>query len=129
MIVDSTNKKLLTESCLKQFGAWNKFLLKYMYGDDVNMVADLGAHKAFPDMFKEEDGEGPDNKVKFVVRGEQLDVKAYADAIFSEKAYLDAYMHFGDQHPQTIKDRSVLRQAIQNFEGRTGITWPFKDEG
>ncbi len=127
MIVDFTNKKLLTESWLKQFGAWNKLLLKYMYGNDVNMVADLGAHKMLGKMF-EEGEEGVDNELKFVVRGEHRDVKAYADALFAEKTYLDTYMHFGEDHPQTQKARTTLRQAVQQFQGTTGITWPFKDE-
>ena len=127
MIIDFTKKGLLTESWLKQFGAWNKFLLQYMYGEDVNMVADLGAHKVIGGMFKEED-EGVDSKVKFVIRGEQRDVKAYADAIVREKEYLDMYMQHGDDHPQTLKAKEVLRQAVSEFENRTGITWPFRDE-
>ena len=128
MIVDFTNKNLLTESWLKQFGAWNKLLLQYMYGKDVNMVADLGAHKALGKLFQEDEEGGVDNELKFVVRGEQRDVKAYADALFAEKAYLDAYMHFGEEHPQPQKAKTTLRQAVQKFQGTTGITWPFKDE-
>ena len=126
MIVDFTNKKVLNESWLKQFGAWNKVLLQHMYGQDVNMVADLGAHKAFG--LEEEEGANVDSKFKFIVRGEHRDVKAYADALFAEKSYLDAYMHFGEGHPQTEKARTILRQAIQKFQSTTGITWPFKDE-
>ena len=126
MIIDFTNKKkLLTESWMKQFGAWNKLLLQYMYGDDVNMVADLGAHKVLGSMIKEEE---VDSGVKFIVRGEHRDVKAYSDAIFREKNYLDMYMKFGNEHPQTLKAREELGQAVQTFEMRTGITWPFKDE-
>jgi len=127
MIVDFTNKKLLTESWLKQFGAWNKLLLQYMYGNDVNMVADLGAHKALGKLFNEEE-DGVDNQLKFVVRGEPRDVKAYADALFAEKMYLDAYMHFGEDHLQTQKAKTTLRQTVQQFQGTTGIVWPFKDE-
>ena len=127
MIIDFTDKKLLTESWLKQFGAWNKLLLKYMYGDDVNMVADLGAHKTLGGLFKED--EEPDSKLKFVVRGEHRDVKAYADALFAEKSYLDMYMRYGDEHPQAQKARTMLRHAVQKFQTTTGITWPFKDEG
>lgn len=127
MIIDFTNKELLTESWLKQFGTWNKLLLQYMYGDDVNMVADLEGHKVMGGLFKEEDEE-IDNKLKFVVRGEHRDIKAYADALFAEKKYLDMYMQFGDGHPQTEKARTILRQTVQQFQRITGITWPFKDE-
>ena len=53
MIVDFTDKKkLLTESWLAQFGAWNKYLLQHMYGEDVNMVAPLGAHDWAKEMLR-----------------------------------------------------------------------------
>ena len=125
VIIDFTKKKLLTESWLKQFGAWNKFLLQHMYGKDVNMIADLGVHK----LLGLEEDEQPDSKLKFVVRGEHRDVKAYAEAIFAEKKYLDMYLHYGKGHPQTEKARELLKQAVHQFQSTTGITWPFKDEG
>ena len=128
MIIDFTKKKLLTESWLKQFGAWNKTLLKYMYGNDVNMVANLANPAKFFDMLEEEGAGGPDSQLKFVVRGEHRDVKAYADALFAEKNYLDMYLQFGAGHPQTEKARTVLREAVQQFQRITGISWPFKDE-
>ena len=42
MQIDLTrNPKLLTESWLKAFGEWNKTILKYIYGKDVDMIANL----------------------------------------------------------------------------------------
>ena len=41
MIDFTRNSKLLTESWMKAFGAWNKTILKYIYGKDVDMVANL----------------------------------------------------------------------------------------
>jgi hypothetical protein len=114
MIDFTRNPKLLTESWLKAFGAWNKTLLKYVYGKDVDMIANLN-----------ED----DNSLKFVIRGEVEDVKSYANAIVAEKNYLEAYAQFGKEHPMTTKQRVILDQAIQQFEQKTGITWPFVDEG
>ena len=114
MIDFTRNPKLLTESWLKAFGAWNKTLLKYVYGKDVDMIANLN-----------ED----DNSLKFVIRGEVEDVKSYANAIVAEKNYLEAYAQFGKDHPMTNKHRVVLDQAVQQFELKTGITWPFVDEG
>ena len=126
MVVDFTKKKeLLTESWLRQFGAWNKILLKQMYGDNVNMMAPLTSVADIANFLKEED---IDNQLSFVVRGEQKDVKAYANALFSEKNYLDRYLQHGEDHPQTHKAREVLRQAVSEFESETGITWPFADE-
>jgi len=128
VIVDFTKKEdLLTESWLAQFGQWNKMLLKQMYGNDVKMMAPLTSGSQVLNFFKEdEDGGG---KIEFVVRGEQRDVKAYANAIYAEKNYLDRYLLHGEDHPQTIKAREVLRQAVSKFEAQTGITWPFTDEG
>ena len=104
MIDFTRNSRLLTESWMKAFGAWNKTLLKYIYGKDV------------------------ENSLNFIIRGEVEDVRAYANAIMAEKNYLEAYTEFGKEHPMTEKQRIVLEQAVDNFEQRTGITWPFVDE-
>ena len=126
MKLDFTKKKLLTESWMKTFGEWNKTLLKYMYGKDVNMVATLG-NMNVPLGFKE--GEGEKETLKFSIRGEEEDVRAYAQAITSEKEYLDLFVKYGEEHPQSQKAKEKLDQAVANFEQITGITWPFKDEG
>ena len=125
MEIDFTKKRLLTESWLQTFGAWNKTLLRHMYGKDVNMVATLGNGK-FPIEFKE--GEGEKESLKFTIRGEEEDVRAYAKAIAAEKEYLDLFVKFGEKHPQSQKAKEVLDQAVAAFEQTTGITWPFKDE-
>ena len=130
MIIDFTKKKeILTESWLAQFGAWNKLLLKQMYGRDVNMMATLPGIGDFGKFIKEDGEGGEENALKFVVRGEQKDLKVYADALFAEKNYLDKYLHYGEGHMQTTKAREVLRQTVTRFEAQTSITWPFTDEG
>ena len=129
MKIDFTNKKqLLTESWLQWFGEWNKEFLKYVYGKDVNMVANLGTHKMLSNLVNEQDDEeGP--KLKFVIRGEVEDVKAYSKAIMAEKEYLDHFVRYGKEHPRSQKSKELLDQAVGHFEQTTGITWPFKDEG
>ena len=122
MKLDFTKKKLLNESWMRAFADWNKTFLKYLYGNDVTMTADLKAHQKL-----EEDEEGP--KLKFVIRGEVEDVKAYSRAIMAEKEYLDNYVRYGAEHPRSQKTKEMLDQAIANFEEVTNITWPFKDEG
>jgi len=120
------NKQLLKESWLKAWGEWNKTLLRYMYGDDVKMMAKL-KEPSLGDLMKEDDEEeGP--KLKFSITGKKKDVKAYADALMAEKNYLDAYVEYGREHLQTVKTRELLNQAVAEFEGNTGIMWPFKDE-
>ena len=122
MKIDFTKKKLLNESWMRAFADWNKTFLKYLYGNDVTMTADLKAHQKL-----KEDEEGP--KLKFVIRGEVEDVKAYSKAIMAEKEYLDNYVRYGSDHPQSQKSKEILDQAVANFEQVTDITWPFKDEG
>ena len=124
MIIDFTNKKkLLTESWMRAMADWNKTLLKYLYGKDVTMTADVTAHK---NLFKEEEDDG--QSLKFVIRGEIEDVKAYSKAIMAEKNYLDHFIKHGEDHPRSQKSKELLDQAVANFEEVTGITWPFKDE-
>jgi hypothetical protein len=123
-----SEKKLLNESWLKMFGTWNKEILKYIYGKDVKMHAQLGAHQMFDKMIKEDEEEGVDNTLSFSISGEERDVKSYANAIMAQKHYIDAYVMHGAEHMQTIKQREILDQAIRNFEQTTGITWPFTTE-
>ena len=118
-----SKKQLLNESWLKMFGEWNKQMLKYIYGDDVKMRAQLDAHKMIY-----EDEEESANTLEFSITGEERDVKSYANAIMSQKNYLDTYVNLGPDHMQTKKQREVLDQAIHQFEQTTGITWPFTTE-
>ena len=99
---------------MELLGAWSKTLLKMMYGDDVNVVANVNEGDAGP---------------RFIIRGKHKDVKSYAKAIVAEKDYLDAYSQYGKDHMQTVKAREILNTAVQNFENTTGLLWPFKDEG
>ena len=119
-----SKKQLLNESWLKMFGEWNKHMLKYIYGDDVKMRAQLDAHK----LIYEDDEEKSVNTLEFSIVGEERDVKAYANAIMSQKNYLDVYVDLGPDHMQTRKQKELLNQAIHQFEQTTGITWPFTTE-
>lgn len=113
LVIDLERAKVtLNETWNEMVGSWTKTLLKYMYGDDVKIVANLNEEA----------------KTQFVIRGKYKDVKAYAKAVSAEKEFLDAYREFGNDHPQTQKKRQELRADVQNFEMVTGITWPFKDE-
>ena len=115
LVIDLSERKLLKETWMEMLGSWSKSLLKMMYGDDVNIVANLN----------EDEEENP----KFIIRGKYKDVKSYAKAIVAEKNYLDAYSQYGKEHLQTVKAREELNTAVDNFESTTGLLWPFKDEG
>ena len=41
MVIDFSDKILLKETYTEMLGSWSKTLLKWMYGDDVKMVANL----------------------------------------------------------------------------------------
>ena len=114
VVIDLERAKVtLNETFAEMIGAWTKTLLKFMYGKDVNVVANLNEEEATN---------------KFIIRGKYKDVKAYAKAVSAEKEFLDAYKEFGSNHPQTQKKRQELRADVSQFETVTGLTWPFKDE-
>ena len=116
MVIDLSKKQMLNESFVKMLGTWSKTLLKYMYGDDVQVVANVN------------EDEETTNAPKFIIRGKQKDVKAYASAIIREKEYLDAIVEYGKEHLQSAKARERLDMAVREFELTTGLIWPFKDE-
>ena len=106
-------KRTLNETFSEMLGSWTKTILRFMYGDDVNIVANLNEDEREPE---------------FIIRGKYKDVKAYAMAITAEKEFLDAYRDFGTEHPQTQKKRQELRNKVDHFEQTTTLKWPFKDE-
>ncbi len=114
LVIDLSEKRLLKETWMETLGSWSKSLLKMMYGDDVQVVANINEEPAGPE---------------FIIRGKHKDVKSYAKAIVAEKNYLDAYSQYGKEHLQTVKAREELNTAVGNFESTTGLLWPFKDEG
>ena len=126
MIIDLTKKHSHNESWLKMMGNWSKSLLKYMYGDGVQVVA--GTNQPTITSLVKEEGEEESNGPKFILRGKHKDVKAYANAIVKEKEYLDSIMQYGEDHLQTARVREELNIAVYKFEQTTGLTWPFKDE-
>jgi len=111
--IDFSKKRQLNESVLKWWGFWNKKLLQHIYGDDVNVVANLN----------EEDADS----IHFSIKGEYEDVKAYASALRAESDHLKAYMDHGREADETrdAKERAV--EAARHFTNKTGLPWPFKD--
>ena len=119
-------KILLNESWREMLGSWSKTILKLMYGD-TPMVATLDG-KTPSGLMSEQEDDGDGEGRKFVIRGKYKDVESYANAISAQKNYLDAYVEYGTEHPQTARQRAFLKTAIQKFESTTGLEWPFKDE-
>ena len=114
LVIDLERAKVtLNETWNEMLGSWTKTLLKYMYGSDVNVVANLNEEES---------------TTKFKIMGKYQDVKSYSKAVAAQKEFLDAYKEFGSEHPQTTKKREELRADVSNFERLTGLSWPFKDE-
>jgi len=113
MIKIDLTSKTLNESWLKMWGFWNKKLLKHIYGDDANVVANLN----------EENKES----LEFSIKGEYEDVKAYAMALKAEADHLKAYIDNGKDAPETKKAKTEADSASKVFVEKTGLPWPFKD--
>ena len=111
--INLTNKEFLNESLLKTWGAWNKTLLKYIYGADTPVVANLN----------EDEGKG----LEFTITGEYEDVKAYAKAIKLEADYLRSYIDNGSTSAETKAIKKQLDMASKDFVNKTGLPWPFRD--
>jgi hypothetical protein len=106
-------KKQLNETTFEAMAYVSKKLLQMLYGDDVQVVANINEQEGKPD---------------FIIKGKYRDVKAYSKAIVSMKNFLDAFNEFGKEHPQTEKTKHALRGDVDHFEQISGLKWPFKDE-
>ena len=91
--------KELTESWLHMFGSWTKFLLNGIFGNA---------------------------SVPVKVVGSQSEVEAFARALGSEKNHLTALSRYGLDDRRTYQSKATLDAAVRQFEGETGIRWPFK---
>ena len=109
MVIDFTKKKLLTEGWLQAFGSWNKTLLRHIYGKDVNMTAELGIHH-LGKMFKE--GEEDGQSLKFTIRGEEEDIRAYAKAIMAERIILTVMFNMEKIILNHKKQRKCLTKPL-----------------
>jgi hypothetical protein len=89
----------INESFLRLFGTWIQKILGRMFG-------------------------GPVIPVK--IRGDAHKVKQFAQTLYGEKKYIEAYNKHGLNDPQTFKSKAQLKNSVSKFERATGIKWPFK---
>ena len=89
----------LNESILRRFGTVVKFLLGRMFGNSTRPIR---------------------------IRGTRREVDAFQQALGKEKKYMDAYLRYGLDNPQTLSNRHNLEAAIRSFERDTGLKWPLK---
>ena len=111
--INLTRKQVLNESLAAAWGEWNKTLLRYIYGDDTKVVANLN--------------EAPSEGLQFKITGEYEDVRAYAQALKLEADYLRSYIDNGKDSDMTKSIKADLDVAAEDFINKTGLPWPFKD--
>jgi hypothetical protein len=60
------------------------------------------------------------------ITGQPQDVASFANAVGSEKNYMDTAARYGLGDPRTYRDKAKLDSAVSSFERITGLNWPFK---
>lgn len=88
----------LNESFMSMFGFWVKEILQRMFGG---------------------------SNIPVSVKGDPVEVNAFAKALGSEKRYIETAKMYGLDNPKTYKDKAKLDSAVRSFENSTGIKWPF----
>lgn len=111
----------VNESLQRMIGNITKDIIRAMYGVDFRFDVDL---TNLSQIMREQQEE-----LKFSIKGEPEQVKSYVKATARTKFYLDAMAEFGKEHPMAMKRKAELDQAVSEFEGETGVSWPFKHEG
>jgi len=88
----------IDESWLRTFGFLTQSLLKHMFGG---------------------------HTVPAKIRGTSGQIASFTDALGKEKRYMDSFLKFGLNNPNTLDDRRRLMQAVSSFERETGLRWPY----
>jgi len=98
----------LDENMLPMMAAQLKLMLQSVIGFEVhNLIPTTGS--AF-------------SKIK----GKKSDVEAFAKTLGREKRYIESWKRHGLDDPRTYKSKNLLNKAIDGFQKKTGIKWPFK---
>ena len=97
--IDLSAGKNLNESFLRMFGTAIQSILKAMFGG---------------------------YSIPVNVKGTREQIKAFSDTLNSEKQYMDAYRKYGLDNPTTYRSKFQLNKAVNDFERKTGIIWPFR---
>jgi len=97
----------LSESWLTMFGGAVKYLLQGMFGDT-----------------KLAEGADENVQVNAVIRGTPEQVSAFGAALGKEKKYMETFLEFGLNAPESFKAKADVNQAVEAFETETGIKWP-----
>ena len=89
----------LDESWLAMFGGALKYLMGSMFGG---------------------------SSIPVKVTGTRSEVRAFSKALSKEKSYIKTAAKHGLDNPRTYRDKFKLRKAVDAFQRKTGLKWPFK---
>ena len=106
--LNSHHDGVLTESWLTMFGGAVKYLLQGMFGKSP-------LEEAVP----------TSGEPQALIRGTADQVAAFGSALGKEKKYMETFLEFGLNAPQSFEAKADLNQAVEAFEAETGIKWPF----
>jgi hypothetical protein len=66
-------------------------------------------------------------ELPFRLAGSRDELGALIAAMGLERRYMADAHRYGLDNPVTYKTRSILQSAVDRFETRTGLPWPFKN--
>lgn len=96
----SEDREQLNESFLRMFGSAVKSILKRMFG-------------------------ASSGDIPYEIKGNKREVKEFMDTIKKEKDYMNYFIRYGLDDPETLQKKGKLDKQIKKFERKTGIPWPF----
>ena len=117
----------LNESYVAEFAAEIKYLLRHLV--DSGTSSDIKAAIANLSKLREEEESEPeeeDSKPKIAIRGEEKDVKKFAQTLAKEKDYAENYIEHGLGSEELTDSKIELEKAIHEFEKTTRLKWPLK---
>ena len=66
-------------------------------------------------------------QIPFRLVGSRDELSSLIAALGMERRYMSDVRRYGLDNPSTYRTKTYLRDAINKFESKTGIPWPFKD--
>ena len=70
---------------------------------------------------------GPSMSPSLSLGGSESQIMAFMTALQGEKRYMDSYLKHGLDGASTMTSKYDLDRAVLQFEGETGLRWPFKN--
>ncbi|MCP4952227.1 MAG: hypothetical protein GY922_10345 [Proteobacteria bacterium] len=70
---------------------------------------------------------GPSLSPSLSLGGTESQIMAFMTALQGEKRYMDSYLKHGLDNASTMTSKYDLDRAVLQFEGETGLRWPFKN--